>query len=209
MTFKKTLSLLCTASFMLTMAACKEDKNTIKPAGSSENISAKSTTQVTQMGEVGQRTEMSDVEIQINKIYKSEFTNSKNGTDSNIVFLEVTVKNNTEGELEPNMISSFEFEVDGEPYDFATLFAINSVKKQFGNDVDIFSVPLKPTEARTGYIPAEIPQEFDSVTVKFLPLGGINSSGNSSQAILYTFTPEDMENISKPDSPETSEKSEE
>lgn len=202
MAFKKTLSLLCAASLMLTMAACKNDKNTLKPADGSENMSVRTTTQVTQVGEVGEKTEMADVEIQINKIYRSEYLSSRNNNASNIIFLDVTIKNNTEEELEPNMLSSFEFEVDGEYYDFATLFALNSAKKQFGNDVDLFSEPLRPTEARTGCIPAELPQEFSSATVKFLPLGGINSSGNSSQAILYTFTPDDMEGLAKPESTE-------
>ena len=202
MALKRTLSLLCAASLMLTMAACKNNKNTVKQADGSDNVSAKTTTQITQVGEVGEKTEMADVEIQINKIYRSEYLSSRDDSASNIIFLDVTIKNNTEEELEPNMLSSFEFEVDGEPCDFATLFAINSAKKQFGNDVDLFSEPLRPTEARTGCVPAELPLEFGSATIKFLPLGGINSSGNASQAILYTFTPDDMENLAKPESAE-------
>ncbi len=208
MTFKKMLCLLFAASVMLTAASCKNNSSTVKPADDSEKVNAKTTTQVTQLGEIGEKTSMADVEIQINKICKSEYTGSKNDVLTNVIFLDVTVKNNTDEELKPNMLSSFDFEVDGASYDFATLFAINSAKKQFGSDVDLFSSALRPTEARTGCIPAELPQEFESVTVKFYPLGGVNSSGNSSQAIIYTFTPDDMEELPKAESTDASEENE-
>lgn len=205
MTIKKAAGLLCCAALIFTMAGCKKNENTVAPADKSSTEPAKMTTQVTQTGVVGEETAMADVEINVSKIYRSEYFGSQDGVLSNILFLEVTVTNNTDKEIDSNMLTSFEFEVDGELHDSATLLALSSTKKQFGNDVNLFTESLKPGDSQTGYIPAELPRNFDTVKLSFMPLGGVKGGGDTSKAIVYTFTVEDTEDIAKPQAEEKTE----
>lgn len=198
MTSKKIFSLLCCSALMLTFAGCKKNNNTVTPiADGSGNTTANTTPLVTtQIGELGKEVEMADVEININNIYKSNFYGSQDATLSAVFFLDVTITNNTDKDLDANMLTSFEFEVDGTPHDSATLFAISSIKKQFGEDVNFFSDALKPGETQSGYISAELPSDFETITLKFLPLGGAKNERDESQAIVYTFTEDDIKYMS-------------
>lgn len=195
MTSKKIFSLLCCSALMLTFAGCKKNNNTVKPVTEGSESTAVTTTIVTQTGEVGKDVEMADVEININKFYKSNFYGTQDATLSAVFFFDVTITNNTDKDIDANMLTSFEFEVDGKPHDSATLFAISSIKKQFGDDAKFFSDTLKPGDTQSGYISAELPDKFETVTLKFLPLGGAKNERDESQAIVYTFTQNDFEYI--------------
>lgn len=209
MTLKKAFGLICCTALMLTFAGCnKKNNNTVKPVSEGSGVAATTTALVTQTGEIGEKSEMADVEIKVNKIYRSEYFGSQDGHLSNVIFLDVTVSNNTEKDLDANMLTSFDFEVDGELHDSATLLAISSAKKQFGNDVNLFSNALKPGESQSGIIPAELPRNLGTVTLSFLPLGGVKNGRDTSKAIVYTFTKDDLEDIAKPDSVESTEPAE-
>jgi len=196
MTSKKVFSLLCCSALMLTLAGCKKNNNnTVKPVTEGSEGTAVTTTIVTQTGEVGKDVEMAGVEININKFYKSNFYGAQDATLSAVFFFDVTITNNTDKDIDANMLTSFEFEVDGKPHDSATLFAISSIKKQFGDDAKFFSDTLKPGDTQSGYISAELPDKFETITLKFLPLGGAKNERDESQAIVYTFTQNDFEYI--------------
>lgn len=211
MNLKKTFCLLCSAAIIITLAGCSKNDSTVTPIGDGSGTALTTTsatiatTQATQLGEIGEKSEMADVEIKINKIYRSEFTGTQKGHLSNVVFLDVTLSNNTNDKLDANMLTSFEFEVNGKLHDSATLLAISSAKKQFGNDVNLFSDAIKPGESQTGCIPAELPQTFNKITLKFLPLGGVRNGRDVSKAIVYTFTENDLEDIAKPESSENTD----
>lgn len=197
---KKAACLLCCGAVMFSMAGCKKNDSTVKPAGeNSEPVTTTAMTTVTQTGIIGEKTDMADVEINVNKIYRSKYYGSQAGVLSNILFLDVTITNNSDTEIDTNMLTSFEFTVNGMIHDSATLLAISSAKKQFGNDVNLFDKSLKPGDTQTGCIPAELPRNFDSVTLSFIPLGGRKGGGDTSQSIVYTFTDKDLERIEKPE----------
>lgn len=201
MTIKKAACFLCCGALMFTMAGCKKNDSTVKPAGDESSGAAVTTTMttVTQTGIIGEKTDMADVEINVNKIYRSEYYGSQAGVLSNVLFLDVTITNNSDTEIDTNMLTSFEFTVNGKIHDSATLLAISSAKKQFGSDVNLFDQSLKPGDSQTGCIPAELPRNFDSVTLSFLPLGGRKGGGDTSQSIVYTFTDKDLERIEMPE----------
>lgn len=202
MTIKKAAGLLCCAAMIFTMAGCKKNETTVTPVG--ENISGttapvQTTVTVTQTGVIGEKTEMAKVEINVNKIYRSEYYGSQNGVLSNVLFLDVTITNNSDTDIDTNMLTSFEFWVNGEIHNSATLLSISSAKKQFGNDVNLFDKSLSPGDSQTGIIPAELPRNFDTVVLSFLPLGGRKGGSDTSQSIEYSFTDKDLERLEKPE----------
>lgn len=211
MTFKKIFCALCCGSLLLAMAGCSENKSTVAPAESNSGqttTAAKVTTKVTQTGSIGENAEMADVEIKINNVYKSEYFGSQDGVLSKVFFLDVTIENNTDRDIDTNMLTSFDFEVDGVLHDSATLYAIRCAKLQFGNDVNLFAETIKPGKSQTGCIPAELPNNFEKVTLSFLPLGGAKGGGDTSKAIVYTFTKDEPEELAKPDSSDKTENTE-
>lgn len=199
MTSKNIFSLLCCSALMITLAGCKKNNNTVTPVTEGSSNNAATTTIITQTGEIGKNVEMADVEININNIYKSNFYGAQDATLSAVFFLDVTITNNTDKDIDANMLTSFEFEADGKPHDSATLFAISSIKKQFGDDAEFFADSLKPGDTQSGYISAELPSNFNTITLKFLPLGGVKNERDESQAIVYTFTPDDVKYIDELD----------
>lgn len=210
MTMKKAVGLMCCAALVLTMAGCKKNTSTVTPAEKNDDVSsdssyAKVTTTVTQTGVFGEKTEMADVEINVNKIYRSEYYGSQDGVLSNVIFLDVTITNNTDSEINAHMLTSFDFMVDGQWHDSATLLAISSSKKQFGNDVNLFEEPFMPGDTQTGIIPAELPRNFYNAELYFKPLGGKKGGGDTSKSIVYPFTDKDLERIEKPQNEDESE----
>ncbi len=204
MNFKKTAGLLiCAALVCMTAAGCNKEKNTVKPAGESDSpkVTAAVTTRVTQTGSIGEPASMKEIDVTINKLYRSEYYGSQDEVLSNIIFVDVTITNNTDEEIDANMLTSFEFEIDGEYHDSATLQAISSAKKQYGNDVEMFAEPIQPSETRSGIIAAELPNHFSEATLYFLPMGGgIGDTYDPSSAIVYTFESGDLWTLAKPDS---------
>ncbi len=198
MNLKKNAALLCTAVMLCTAAGCNSNKSDVKPASSNGNVTPTEVTRVTQVGNVGEMSSVGNVEVTVNKLYRSGYYGSQNSVLTNIVFLEVTVTNNSNETIDANMLTSFEFDVDGEPYNTSTLQAISSTQKQFGADVNMLTEPLEIGDSQTGYIPAEVPNNFKELTLYCLPLGGADENYDISQAIAYTFKEEDFESIERP-----------
>ncbi len=199
MNFKKTAGLLICAVMMCTAAAgCNKNKDSVK-ANTSNTAATTATTRVTQTGKIGEPASMKDIEVTIDKLYRSEYYGSQDEVLTCIVFLEVTVTNNTKNEIDANMLTSFEFEVDGKLHDSATLQAISSAKKQYGEDVDLFEDPIQPGETHSGIIAAELPHQFTEATLYFLPLGGgTGENYDASSAIVYTFDNGDLWTLTRP-----------
>lgn len=212
MNFMKSAGLLlCAAMVCMTAAGCNKEKDTVKPADKDYFPAATTavTTRATQTGSIGEPASMKDMEVTISQLYRSEFYGSQDGVLSNIVFLDVTVTNNTDEEIDANMLTSFEFHVDGAYHDSATLQAISSAKKQYGDDVEMFSEPVAPGETRTGIIAAELPDYFKEAALYFLPLGGgIGDTYDPSSAIVYTFERGDLQLLTRPAIAEDSEATE-
>lgn len=200
MNLKKTAALLCVLAALFASAGCSNKKDTVEPVGgNSANAPAPTEpTLVTQMGNVGEKSEVGKVEVTVDKLYRSEYYAAQGSTLTNIVFLEVTVTNNSDEAIDANMLTSFEFYVDGELYNTSTLQAISSTQKQFGADVNMLTEPLEIGDSQTGYIPAEVPNNFQELTLYCYPLGGADEHYDIFQAITYDFTAEDFEPLAKP-----------
>lgn len=212
MNFMKTAGLLlCAAMVCMAAAGCNKEKDTVKPADKNDlpAVTTTATTRATQTGSIGEPASMKDMEVTISQLYKSEYYGSQDGTLSNIIFLDVTVTNNTDEEIDANMLTSFEFHVDGILHDSATLQAISSAKKQYGDDVEMFTEPVEPGETRSGIIAAELPDNFGEAALYFLPLGGgIGDTYDPSSAIVYTFSKDDLQLLTRPAIAEDSETTE-
>ncbi len=205
MNLKKTAALLCILVLLGTASGCKETSD-IKPAEQSNSAYVPTeVTRVTQIGNVGEASSVGNVEVTVNKLYRSKYYGAQDGVLTNIVFLEVTVTNHSDEPIDANMLTSFEFDVDGEPYNTSTLQAISSTQKQFGADVNMLTETLEIGDTQTGYIPAEVPNNFRELTLYCLPLGGADEHYDISQAIAYTFRADEFEDIEM--SPQTREES--
>jgi hypothetical protein len=190
---KKLPLLLCSLALITAFTGCA-DKESVKPASKEPVV----TTRITQSGNVGEKAQIGGVEVTVNGAYSSEYTGAVNDIPTRVLFFDVTVTNNTEEDVNANMLTSYEFEVDGEYFDSATLYAISCSKKQYGDDVNLFTETLKPGDSQTGYIAAEIPAEFQNLELFCLPLGGAKESYDPSQAITYSFTKYDLTEIKRP-----------
>ncbi|MBO5226509.1 MAG: DUF4352 domain-containing protein [Ruminococcus sp.] len=195
MKFKKFSLLACSIAVIAAFSGCA-DKESVKPA-SGDNAPVV-TTRVTKTGSVGNMIEMDGVEVTINGVYSSEYQGYVGDIPTRVVFLDVTVTNNTDDEIDTNMLTSFEFEADGEYFDSATLYAISCAKKQYGDDVNMFTETIKPGNSQTGCISAELPENFTSIQLSFLPFGGADKNYDLSKAITYSFTKDDLTEIKRP-----------
>ncbi|MBQ8724936.1 MAG: DUF4352 domain-containing protein [Oscillospiraceae bacterium] len=193
---KRILLLACSLAILAAASGCS-NKDTVKPA-SGNDFAPAVTTRVTQPGNVGEMAQIGGVEVTLNKAYISEYQGAKDDVLTKVIFLDVTVTNNSDENVDANMLTSFEFHVDGEYYDSSTLYAISCTRKQFGEDANMFTDTLEPGESQTGYIPAEIPDNFQTVELFCLPLGGADESYDPSRAITYTFSRYDFTEIQRP-----------
>ena len=206
MNFKRISAMLLSAAMLCTAAGCSKNKDTVQPIGGENNGNSSASTApapteaalVTQQGIVGEKSEIGKVEVTVDKLYRSEYYGAQDEALTNIVFLEVTVTNNSDEAIDANMLTSFEFHVDGELYNTATLQAISSTQKQFGADANLMTESLEPGDSQTGYIPAEVPNNFRELTLYCFPLGGADEHYDISQAIAYTFAAVDFEEIAMP-----------
>ncbi len=192
--FKKMAALLCGMACLCSVTGCKE-KNTVEPAKKVYTTTVLS--RETIPGNVGEMSEIGNVEVTVDKLYRSEYYGSQDGVLTNIIFLEVTITNNSDEPVDVNMLTSFEFDVDGAPADTATLQAISSAQKQFGEDC-IITEAIEVGKTVQGCIPAEVSNNFKEITLNCLPLGGADENYDISKAITYTFKEEDFEEIKMP-----------
>lgn len=209
MSFQRIAALVCGLALLGTAAGCGS-KSTVKPADENSGSNGSNgggaaavqettqATRITQLGNVGEMSAIGNVEVTVNKLYRSEYYGAQKGELTNIIFLDVTVTNNSDEPIDANMLTSFEFDVDGEPYNTATLQAISSAQKQFGPDVNLFTKKLEIGESQTGCVAAEVPNNFTEITLYCLPLGGADEHYDTSQAITYTFTEDAFETIAMP-----------
>ncbi|MBQ8515174.1 MAG: DUF4352 domain-containing protein [Ruminococcus sp.] len=200
MSFQKIAALVCGLTLLGTAVGCSE-KDTVKPAGENSGGAVQAPTEVsrvTQIGNVGEMSAIGDVEVTVNKLYRSEYYGAQKGVLTNIIFLDVTVTNHSDEPIDANMLTSFEFDVDGEPYNTATLQAISSAQKQFGEELNLFTEKLEVGESQTGCVAAEVPNNFNEITLYCLPLGGADEHYDISQAITYTFTEDSFEALAMP-----------
>jgi hypothetical protein len=203
MNWRSFAATVCAGAWICSLVGCG-NSSTVKPADTSdgsvqqEAASVVTTTTVpltTQIGVVGEEAGIGGVEVTINQLLRSDYHGAQDDVLTDVVFLNVTVTNNTDSAIDANMMTSFEFDVDGEAYNTATLFAISSTRKQFGDDVNLMTDQIEAGATQTGYIAAEVPSDFETLTLYCLPLGGAGENYDVSQAICYTLLAEDFEAI--------------
>ncbi len=195
-------ALVCCGAMIFTAVGCNGNKSTVKPASNSGSTEAATTERIIQTAQIGEPAELKKVEFTVNNLYKSEYYGSDGGSITNIIFVDVTVTNRTEETIDANMLTSFEFYVDGEYYDSGTLLSISSAKKQYGDEVNLFTDSIKPGETVTGVVPAELPATYGEAELFCLPLGGSRENYDPSTAITYSFNRYDYTELLRPESTE-------
>ncbi len=216
MNIKKTAALLVAAAALLTAAGCNEEES-VKPITSEmAAVSATepaTTTRLIKPAVLGESAELKDVVFTVNELFRSEYYGSQDGTLSNVIFVDITITNNTEEKIDAHMLSSYEFYINDELHDSATLLALRSAQKQYGDELNLFTEGLEPGETQSGIIPAELPVNFTKAELFCLPMGGSREHYDPSSAITYTFTENDLTELKRPASDvkieETDEKNDE
>ncbi len=211
MIIKKTAALLLSAAALLTAVGCSEEQ-TVTPVTSEMAAAATTqpatTTRLVKPAVLGESAELKDVVFTVNELYRSEYYGSQDGTLSNVVFVDITITNNTDEKINAHMLSSYEIYIEDEYHDSATLLALRSAQKQYGDELNLFTEGLEPGETQSGIIPAELPMNFTKAELFCLPMGGSREHYDPSSAITYTFTEDDLTPLAKP-TDESDEKGEE
>ena len=87
-------------------------------------------------------------------------------------------------------------QLDGKPFDAFTIQSMRATYQQFGQDVEDFSQPIPAGATVTGYIGAEVYEDYQEGVLLYSPLaGGSGDNQDDSKLISYTFHPDDLLDI--------------
>ena len=116
--------------------------------------------------------------------------------DSQEVNFQLTIHNNTDQDLATSFLSnSFAILADGEGYPGIDIRSNRFVMLQFGEDAESFNDPIPAGESRQGYVGAELPADFSTVTFLYFPAAGLT---DQSQCFTFDIAREDMEAAPEP-----------
>lgn len=197
-------TILCSAIMTLLLFSSCAEKSTgsVTPLQNESTTDPLQTTIVTTAifpGEIGKEQTIDGANVTLNGVYRSSFQNLRKGFRSTVVFFSFTVTNNTDAPISADFMQTCQIEVDGTPSDAFSIFAMSSLYQQFGNDVEAFVDPIPVGETVTGYIGAELYQDYTEATLLYTPLaGGHGENKDKNKLIRYTFQKEDLEYIGDP-----------
>lgn len=192
--------ILCsTLATLLLFSGCTGKENGKVTELNGEAVTTTTVTTAIYPGEIGKEKTVDGAVVTLNGVYSSDFTNNRNGFDSDIIFFSFTVQNNTDQPIAANFMQTCEMLIDGEPSDAFSVFALSCTYKQFGDDVELFAEDIPAGETITGYIGAEMYRGYASATLLYTPLSGAKGENkDKTQLISYSFKPDELEYIGEP-----------
>ena len=123
-------------------------------------------------------------------------TDVHNGQNCNAIFFSFTVSNQTDAPISANFLQTCQIQLDGKPFDAFTIQSMRATYQQFGQDVEDFSQPIPAGATVTGYIGAEVYEDYQEGVLLYSPLaGGSGDNQDDSKLISYTFHPDDLLDI--------------
>ena len=123
------------------------------------------------------------------------------GTDQNVDGATVTLNgvyrsSKTDAPISANFLQTCQIQLDGKPFDAFTIQSMRATYQQFGQDVEDFSQPIPAGATVTGYIGAEVYEDYQEGVLLYSPLaGGSGDNQDDSKLISYTFHPDDLLDI--------------
>ena len=147
-------------------------------------------------GEVGTDQNVDGTTVTLNGVYRSSITDVHNGQNCNAIFFSFTVSNQTDAPISANFLQTCQIQLDGKPFDAFTIQSMRATYQQFGQDVEDFSQPIPAGATVTGYIGAEVYEDYQEGVLLYSPLaGGSGDNQDDSKLISYTFHPDDLLDI--------------
>ena len=147
-------------------------------------------------GEVGTDQNVDGATVTLNGVYRSSITDVHNGQNCNAIFFSFTVSNQTDAPISANFLQTCKIQLDGKPFDAFTIQSMRATYQQFGQDVEDFSQPIPAGATVTGYIGAEVYEDYQEGVLLYSPLaGGSGDNQDDSKLISYTFHPDDLLDI--------------
>ena len=111
-------------------------------------------------GEVGTDQNVDGATVTLNGVYRSSITDVHNGQNCNAIFFSFTVSNQTDAPISANFLQTCQIQLDGKPFDAFTIQSMRATYQQFGQDVEDFSQPIPAGATVTGYIGAEVYEDY-------------------------------------------------
>ena len=197
---------LCTgAMLLLSCTACgsKTEKGTVRIVEDKSAVTSSPALQEAdsqevnfQTAEVGKEVEAKGVSATLDKVYLSDHTFTEDEQELGLVFFQLTIHNNTDQDLATSFLSnSFAILADGEGYPGIDIRSNRFVMLQFGEDAESFNDPIPAGESRQGYVGAELPADFSTVTFLYFPAAGLT---DQSQCFTFDIAREAMEAAPEP-----------
>ncbi len=139
-------------------------------------------------GKIAEKSSICGMNINIKKVFSIEegSQNSMHPENSEIIIADIEVTNTTSKTVEVSAMSNFEISIDGsEPMPGMDLNTTLSAKQAISDYVDL-NAKAEPNQTVSGYISFEVPENWESVVIKYFP----KIEKVSYDEISYTITPD-------------------
>lgn len=190
---KKIVATILAATFCTAiLVGCEGKKTSVSDSGKSSDSDKNSSVLELPPGKdevvaISESKGMSDIEITYNNVFELQ-NKPKN---SQIILVEVTVKNNGEEDFSVEYYNHFKGYIDGEYIEYkeympATVFiACSTYAHEKGEEKDLMTGIIPAGETVKGYYPLQLSDPWETLEIRFFP-----EYATSNDAVMIKITPD-------------------